>query len=614
LDGLIHVWNASDGHEVASLRGHKGFVYGVRFSPNGLLASAAWDRTVKLWDVAAGRELATLRGHEMLVLDVAFRPDGRRLASACMDQTVKLWDVDPPPDVSGAVDSSPRAEETQAYVTLRGHSAPVEAVAFSPDDDRLATGDWDGVIWVWDTTAHRPVLAFRGHSTAISSVEFGPDGRQVVSASGGKLGLGTGEVKVWDARTGREAATMHAGVGPVCQARFSPDGTKVVSCVGTISRSVPGEIKLWDAATGRELARVPGDSRKLDVVFTHDGRYIASVGFEPGVRVWDAETGKPARDPYGPDTRFRAIVFSRDGKLLAAAALDTTIRVFETATGREVWKFPGHNMGSYGLAFDPGGRRLTSCGADASVKVWDLESGLELLTLRHHDHEVYGVAFDHEGRTLVTCGFDGAVKLLSSRNPPLPRTNEWPVLFADDFERAELGGRWEVNAGQWSVEKGALRGVLQSVQGDVERATIIPRGLSLPAHVEVRFDCWTPDAIVAEAKLVDEPSRQGLLALLADHPQFSLNWGVRGAVLMSRAGAYTPVAANTVFAFQPGTRYHVRVVREPRRLALLVDEVVVLSAPVPALDVPALHLQGSWGKAGSVIYFDNVEVRGRPAG
>src|SRR5262245_61266527 len=56
------------------------------------LATGTWDR-VTLWNVATGKELYTLKGHKGGVGCVAFSPDAKVLASGSRDMTIKFWDA-----------------------------------------------------------------------------------------------------------------------------------------------------------------------------------------------------------------------------------------------------------------------------------------------------------------------------------------------------------------------------------------------------------------------------------------------------------------------------------------------------------------------------------------
>lgn len=61
------------------------------FSPDGkLVASAAWDNSVRLWEGRTGKFVATLRGHVGAVYRLAWSADSRLLISASKDSTLKV--------------------------------------------------------------------------------------------------------------------------------------------------------------------------------------------------------------------------------------------------------------------------------------------------------------------------------------------------------------------------------------------------------------------------------------------------------------------------------------------------------------------------------------------
>jgi eukaryotic-like serine/threonine-protein kinase len=77
---------------------------------------------------------AELKGHTALVYGLAFSPDGTRLAAGCADSTIRLIDV----------------ATRQEVANLRGHTDYVHAVAWSPDGTRLVSGSGDFTVRVWD--------------------------------------------------------------------------------------------------------------------------------------------------------------------------------------------------------------------------------------------------------------------------------------------------------------------------------------------------------------------------------------------------------------------------------------------------------------------------------
>ena len=71
-----------------------GAVFSVCFSPDGQTLAAGCDGGVgRLWDAAEGVEKATVKGHKRPVCCVAFTADGCTLAAAGREGVVKFWDV-----------------------------------------------------------------------------------------------------------------------------------------------------------------------------------------------------------------------------------------------------------------------------------------------------------------------------------------------------------------------------------------------------------------------------------------------------------------------------------------------------------------------------------------
>src|SRR5262249_14639707 len=148
---------------------------------------------------------------------------------------------------------------------------------------------------------------------------------------------------------------------------FSRDGRHLASASGD------GVVKLWDAkrldqkqqARPTLRARVPGPS--VNVAFSPDGRRPATGGEENTGQTWDVE---PGRDPPPPLRGHRGevspLAFSPDddGRWIAWGGEDSTVKVWESHTGKLVHNFRGHTSLVSSLAFSPDGRRLVSGSRD----------------------------------------------------------------------------------------------------------------------------------------------------------------------------------------------------------------------------------------------------------
>jgi WD40 repeat protein len=57
-------------------------------------------------------------------------------------------------------------------LSLKGHTAIVYSVAFSPNSQRLASAASDGTVKIWDAQTSREALRLKGHTGAVRSVAW----------------------------------------------------------------------------------------------------------------------------------------------------------------------------------------------------------------------------------------------------------------------------------------------------------------------------------------------------------------------------------------------------------------------------------------------------------
>ena len=152
-------------------------------------------------------------------LTLTFHPKGDRLAIA-IGNGVKIIDL------TGKV----VADQPEA------HAARIEALAFDPDGNQLATADAAGLIKVWRVTpegglAHQANLP--GHTGAVTTLSFTPGGRTLASGGVDRT------IVLWDPLTGQERLTLTGHADRLLRVQFTTDGNTLI----TISRD--GTIKRW---------------------------------------------------------------------------------------------------------------------------------------------------------------------------------------------------------------------------------------------------------------------------------------------------------------------------------------------------------------------------------
>ena len=386
-DRTIRLWNARTGELNRRLDGHRDDVNSLAFSSGGrMLASSSDDGTIRLWDVHTGRTLSILKGPAKFpeaVNALAFSPDGTTLASSTAEQ-IWIWDI----------------STQQIKRILQGHTWYVTDIAFSPDGGTIASTGWDWTFRLWDAPTGKLRKTFGEHTSGVNTIAFSPDGKTLASASWGLIRLWNTNgvpLRLWYARTGEHLENFIYHVDHVRTVVFSPDG-KFLASGGYDSR-----LRLWKASTGHHIATLKGGGPA--VAFSPDGKRIASEYGGDGtiwtIGLWDVHTGELRHVLSKYHSPLTCMAFSPDGKILVSASRDSEIVLWDIPTlQRRLSITTQHTEAVSSVTFSPDGETLASGSFDQTLRLWDPHTGKRKATLQYPD-EVTSVVFSPNGRILA---------------------------------------------------------------------------------------------------------------------------------------------------------------------------------------------------------------------
>jgi eukaryotic-like serine/threonine-protein kinase len=406
-DGSIQIWNVAYRRQVATLRGHVPQVTTMSFHPGGgLLASAAWDGTMRLWEPGTGREVIQVPFAGTL----QFGADGRWLAVHQPEGRTQLLEVGDDRACFTLV-SSLGAEERAIYYC-----------AVSPDNRLLAVGMGDGVR-IWNLESRREISFLNAGTTV--TVHFAPDGRSLLTC--GPPGLRRWPLSEADGGV-KFDPPRDIALSSSPQRVVASGDSRVLAVV--IETTRPPGVLLVEEATGIARSPLLPHPKVSFAALSPDGRRLATSGWHsPLVRLWDTERGSQLHEidmrgstfvKFTPDGRrlvlsttkeisFRDVdtltevahhslepglhpgdvVFSADGRLMVMTLEPGVLDLKDTATGRTLTRLEDPFADRCGgPVFSPDGTKLIVLVSNTgALRVWDLRAlrdGLQPLGMDHN--------------------------------------------------------------------------------------------------------------------------------------------------------------------------------------------------------------------------------------
>ncbi len=390
FDGTLEVrtWDTEHGvgATTRTLRADGSLMSSPVFSSDGRRIAVVGTEGLWVWDwgqVLAGGAQPVVRRRNIDPLfrlgEIALSADGRRVAIGNSDGAVRIWNE--------AGDDRP--------TVLGGHDGRVFGVAFSHDGKWLASGGEDGTVRLWNLADGGKPVVLRGHEGAVDAVAFGPDGLHLASAGA------DGTVRVWDLARMADPVVLGRHEGGALDVAYSPDGHSIVSA------GKDGAVKVWNADLVAEPLVLRGHGGAVgSAAFSPDGRFVLSVGDD--VKIWDADEVGDLTVLRGQHGRSVSVAASQDGRVVVSGGQDGTVCLWDLSVSRTPIVLIGNTKPVVHVAIDPTGRQVAAAFEDGTVTIWKTGEPAAPARLREPSlgNPLVRLAFNADGNQLT--GITGA--------------------------------------------------------------------------------------------------------------------------------------------------------------------------------------------------------------
>ena len=254
LDHTARLWDVATAQQLGSPMRHRMTVGSAQFSPDAeSLLTSSDDGTAKIWDLAAAAPMLlgpfpedSATAHERPPMHHA---GGVRFAGAVVspDRTKILLRN----ESEGSVRMVAAADGHPVGLPIKHRWTYIGAAAFHPDGECFATSSYDrtdnqfsstsSICQIFSTSTGRPITPALPHDNWPAALAFRPDGKVLVT--GDYRGL----VHLWDVQTGQPIGAPFSAGSIVMSLAISRDGKMLAA--GTAERE--NQVVLWDLETLR---------------------------------------------------------------------------------------------------------------------------------------------------------------------------------------------------------------------------------------------------------------------------------------------------------------------------------------------------------------------------
>ncbi|MFK5921605.1 MAG: hypothetical protein QM496_05455 [Verrucomicrobiota bacterium] len=268
-DGSLRFWNASTGKFLHSIE-QSSPTLAIHYAATGQLLGAQKDKKLATWNPDPQwtwtANLGDGENSDIFpdrVTALAYSRDGSILATGSgvpsRSGELRLWDA---------------LTHKTIIANNEAHDDTIAAIAFSPDDRKIATASTDRFVKTFDPGTLEFIRGYEGHTSHVLAVDWSPDGRFLASGSADK------QVKIWDFETGSQTKKIEGYEKEVTAVAYISNTDQLLTASGDKKVKL-GTVALPDT-----------DSFIYTAAISAGGAYVIAGGQDGKLRVWDGKTRK----------------------------------------------------------------------------------------------------------------------------------------------------------------------------------------------------------------------------------------------------------------------------------------------------------------------------------
>jgi WD40 repeat protein len=447
---------------------HTAPVMGISIHPKlSRIVGGGEDGSVHIWDLENGRQLASYKHTAGSSLCVKWSPNGETIACGLGNDVHILG-----------------AEKLNLLHTLKGHTLPVEAMAFSADSKLLITSGQrpDKEIKAWDVGTGKLLGMIAEEKTRIYQIACAPSGKEFATVDM------SGNLKLYDF-----AAKDKWPLKPAQTLQLhTANGAFAVSFA-------PKELLVYTAGSDKQIKQtplpgsVPAKKKQItDLGILHsdyvtalavspDGRFLASGGKDRVIKIYDLFSMNLIRSFSGHGDTVTGLAFTADSETLVSGSLDQTIRIWDVSLSDANYLLSGQKGILWSCAVSPDGSQVATAGVDRKLTICDLKNNKVLKSFVAHDATVTTLLFSPDGQEILTAGGDKKIKLWEVASGKMIKeyighTGPVMALAFDKAGKAILSGSADKTAILWDKNAGNPVATLKSFDSAVSAVDFSPSG------------------------------------------------------------------------------------------------------------------------------------------